>query len=267
MMDLTNLTRLAKSVSEWTSNELEAYKIIVQEQNTEQFFGGTLPECTGPPGFVQFEYLPARRVDATSKALFKGLDLVRGMDKGEVSPVADFAAELLRAMGYETEHTSVHTRKTFRLFMCGKDVDAMADVCLVDDTTGVLLVVEEDKWYLRLTEGPEVQVIAEAIAAFQENNIERVSKSLEPLKEVVIFGITMSCSSPKFYKIKVTEELDYALRHGLYPPTTTFVYRHTPRLPQLLGNGMRTLENRKVMLQCFEAFKRFVFQTHGYVCH
>ncbi len=41
-------------------------------------------------------------MDATSKALFKGLDLVRGMDKGEVSPVADFAAELLRAMGYET---------------------------------------------------------------------------------------------------------------------------------------------------------------------
>ncbi len=58
MMDLTNLTRLAKSVSEWTSNELEAYKIIVQEQNTEQFFGGTLPECTGPPGFVQFRVPP-----------------------------------------------------------------------------------------------------------------------------------------------------------------------------------------------------------------
>ncbi len=144
----------------------------------------------------------------------------------------------------------------------------MADVCLVDDTTGVLLVVEEDKWYLRLTEGPEVQVIAEAIAAFQENNIERARKSLEPLKEALIFGITMSHSSPKFYKIKVTEELDYALRHGLYPPTTTFVYRHTPRLPLCgLGYGMRTLENRKVMLQCFEAFKRFVFQTQGYVCH
>ncbi len=266
-MDPANLTRLAKSASEWTSNELEAYNIVVQEQTSEHFFGGTLPEYTGPPGFVQSEYLPANGADAESKALFKALDLAKMVNKGEASAVADFTAEVLRATGYEGDQTSVHIRKTFRLFMCGKDVDAMADVCLVDSTAGVRLVVEEDKSHLRLTEGPEVQVIAEAIAAFQENNIVRAGKSLVPLKEATIFGITMYHSSPKFYKIKVTEELDYALRHGLYPATTTTVYRHTPRVPRGTSEGMWPLDNRKVMMRCFEAFKPTVLQSQRYVCH
>lgn len=256
-----DLIRLAKSASDWTSNELEAYNIVVQELDAQQFFGDSLPEYTGPAGFIQFENLPTRGMDAASVALVKRLDLAMTLYEGEESAVDDFAAEVLRAMGYETDQTVVRTRKTIRLLMCGERVYAKTDVCVLDIHSGVLLVVQEDKSHLNLTAEPEPQLIAEGIATFQHNNLKREESFLEPLKEATIPGITMVGTFPTFYKIRVTEELNYAIRHGLYPPAMTTVYRHTPRVPRRRSDGMKPLDNRKIVLRCYEAFKRFVPQS------
>ncbi len=258
---MANLIRSAKSGSEWTGNELQAYHIVVEEQPSEQFFGGPLPEYTGPPGFLEYERLPADElaleVDATSRSLFTSLDIV--MEVEEESAVDDFAVELLRAMDYEGDriHTKVRARKGTRLFVCGMSLFAKNDVCVVEMPSGILLGVEEDKTNIRLLVNPlpaEAQLVAEAIAAFQANNLILQ----DPLEEATIPAILLVRSYPIFYKIRVTAALDQAVRQGQYPVERTTVFRHTPEVPQDRASGMLPLENRRILVQCYEAFKQFV---------
>ena len=259
---MANIIRLAKSGGDWTYNELEAYNISVQEQAQPAFFGGPLPEYTGPAGFFQQEDRD-QTLDASSLALIKRLDLATKLKEGEESAVDDFAAELLRAMGYERHDTVVRTRKSLRLSMCGALVFAKTDVCLLQVDADILLIVQEDKTHISPTD-PEAQLIAEAIAAFQENNTKRVNELfLEPLERQVIPGITMIGTFPRFYKITVTAELNRCVIFGQYPTTPTVVYRHTPRVPKRASDGMRPLDNRKLVLQCYEGFKKIVFPSDG----
>jgi hypothetical protein len=78
-------------------------------------------------------------------------------------------------------------------------------------------------------------------------------------------GITMVGTFPRFYKVTVTADLDLSIRQGQYPHTETVVHRHTPRVPRRRSEGMRPLMNRKHVLRCFEAFKRFVFPEEGWI--
>ena len=52
------------------------------------------------------------------------------LSEREESAVDDFAAELLRVMGYENDETLVRTQKNIWLRMCGEIVLAKTDVCL-----------------------------------------------------------------------------------------------------------------------------------------
>ncbi|KIL59211.1 hypothetical protein M378DRAFT_169616 [Amanita muscaria Koide BX008] len=111
--------------------------------------------------------------------------------EGEESAVIDFAAELLRVIGYERDDTVVRTRKIIWLNMCGQTVLAKTDVCLMNAASEILLLVQEDKTHINPSD-PEAQLIAETIGAFQENNAKRVNELfLEPLEMQVIPGITM----------------------------------------------------------------------------
>jgi len=171
-----------------------------------------------------------------------------------------FAAELLRVMGYEREDTVVRTRKNIRpLNLCSQIVIAKTDVCLMDAASEIFLLVQEDKTHINPSD-PEAQLIAEAIGAFQENNSIRVNELfLDPLEMQVIPGITMVGTFPRFYKITVTSDFDLCVRFGQYPTTHTVVYRHTPRVPSRRSDGMRPLDNRKLVLRCYEGFKKIVF--------
>ena len=263
---MANLVRLARSGGDWTSNELVAYRIAIQEQDQAQFFGGPLPEYAGPPGFIEHEDR-VQGLDGPSLALIKRLDLATKTFEGQESSVDDFAAELLRVMGYERDDTVVCTRKSIRLHMCGEIVFAKTDVCLMDISSDILLLVQEDKTHINPSD-PEAQLMAEAIAAFQENNATRVNERfLEPLTMQVILGITMVGTFPRFYKIQVTADLDRSVRFGQYPETQTVVYRHTPRVPRRRSDGMRPLDNRKLVLRCYEAFKKFVHQLSAWYAH
>jgi len=270
VVNMTSLIRLAKPASEWTSNDLKAFNIVVEEQTTEVFFGGPLPECTGPPAFVRFKDCPEgeliSEVDLESRSLLTSLEGVMKLVEGkpEEGFVTDFTVDLLRAMGYTAVDLSkllVRRRKSIPLLMCGEMVYTRPDVCVFHTAEGVLLVTLEDGSRFELdvdnttTRTPEAQLIAQAIAAFQENNRKR----LEPLEQAQICGILMDRSFPKFYKIEVTKVLNQAIRHGLYPDTTTTVYCHTPQVPREVIDGMVPLDNRKILLRCFEAFKRIVF--------
>ena len=258
---MANNFRFAKSGSSWTFNELDAFNISIVEQGQETFFGGPLPAYTGPAGFLQHENR-VRGLDSPSLSLIKRLDLAMKVMEGEESAVDDFAAELLRAMGYETEDTVICTRKNIRLNMCGEQVYAKTDVCVLDADSDILLLVQEDKTHIKLHD-PEPQLIAEAIAAFQVNNAKRVDVLfLEPLPTMVLPGITLVGTFPRFYKIGVTADLDQCLRRGQYPTVQTIVHRHTPRVPRR-SDGMKPLDNRELIVRCYEAFRKFVLPQRG----
>jgi hypothetical protein len=116
--------------------------------------------------------------------------------------------------------------------------------------------VQEDKRHLEEVD-PEPQLIASAIAAFQHNNTRRV----EPIRVKTIPGITVIGSTPTFYKITITQDLVEAVETAQYPANPTTVHKLVPPvedLARLSQNGMKSLNNRVVILKCFEAFKQFV---------
>ena len=71
----------------------------------------------------------------------------------------------------------------------------------------------------------------------------------------------MAGTSPTFYKVPVTTELEYAIRHGLYPDNPTQVLKHEPVVPRpdsRWSEGMRPLDARREIFRCYEAFKAVV---------
>ncbi|KIJ42665.1 hypothetical protein M422DRAFT_254106 [Sphaerobolus stellatus SS14] len=245
---LANFVRRAKSGSDWSSNELPAYNVTIVERDEQQFFSGPLPPYTGPAGFVQYEGR-VRGINKESLALIKRLNLVMKTGEGEESAVGDFATEVLRALGYETEQTVIRTRKALRL-----NVDSH-----------ILLLVQQDKSHISLTDS-EAQLVAQAIAAFQTNNVNRHANLFLSLLQSYVFpGITVIGTFPCFYKIKVTHDLNLAVRTGQYPAVETVVERYTPRVPSHLNDGMRPLDNRLKILQCYEAFKQIVYWQEAYL--
>jgi len=65
-----------------------------------------------------------------------------------------------------------------------------------------------------------------------------------------------------FYRIPVTSDLVRAVQLGEYPAQETVVYAHLPPVPRpahRCSEGMVPLDNRKIVLSCYGAFRRFLF--------
>ena len=84
------------------------------------------------------------------------------------------------------------------------------------------------------------------------------------MTHIRVFGmprITIRGTMPTFFKIPVTSDLARAVEFGEYPVAPTIVHAHLPALPRparRLSEGMKPLDNRRQILSCYEAFKRFV---------
>ncbi|KAG0694822.1 hypothetical protein DFH29DRAFT_300646 [Suillus ampliporus] len=108
----------------------------------------------------------------------------------------------------------------------------------------------------------EPQLIAEAIAAFAANNLtHQQTLGQRPLDSKVMVGIVMKGTAPTFYKVEVTAALVTTVAGGVYPEAQTTVYAHIPNIPRpnrRWREGMRPLDNRAVIMSCYEAFERFV---------
>jgi len=234
---MANLIRSPKSGSDWTVNDLIAYNITIVRQNAATFFGQAV--LTVPPHHP---------------------DLLNRLTADEMADDESYQ-QLLRVMGYAGRALGrdLRSRKDIPLFICGEWRHAKTDVCVMD-TNGYLLLVQEDKRHLEIVD-PEPQLVAEAIAAVQSNNRTRDLLGLDPLDVKVMAGITMTGTSPTFFKIPVTLELIGAIQRGEYPATPTIVVMHRPAVPRparRLSEGMRPLDNRRCILACFEAFRQFV---------
>ncbi|KAK0503779.1 hypothetical protein EDD18DRAFT_1411260 [Armillaria luteobubalina] len=174
-------------------------------------------------------------------------------------PQPPVATELLRnTLGYMRRPNVTSSRLAITCFICGEQRDAKPNICIVSDSNEILLLVQEDKQDMEA----EPQLIAEAIAAFQANNYERRRLFGQgPIAHKVMSGTILTGTSPVFYKIHVTTELADNVSLGQYPPTRTVVCAHLPPVPRpacRLDEGMRPLDNRAIILSCYEAFKKFV---------
>jgi hypothetical protein len=192
---MANLIRSAKSGSDWTTAELKAYNITVVSQDAQTFFG--VHPLLEPQ--VDAEILNVPTADAmTNDANYHLLcytDLVMNRVPTQESSVDDFSVALLRSLGHETRGRNIYTHLDINLLVCGEIRHAKTDVCIEDDTE-ILLLVQEDKRREDFT-NPEPQLIAEAIATFQANNIVRAqSLNQVALNTKLIAGITMVGTSP-----------------------------------------------------------------------
>jgi len=260
---MAKLIRTCKSGSDWTDNELESYRISVQIQNEQTFFELQNYQFIED---IDISYVPQGILtqecdnvsDEQSYYFLRYLDLAMKIKDSEESAVDDFAVDLLKIMKYQSINHIIRTRKDIKLYMCGEYTHAKTDVCIINDVE-ILLLLQEDKSHISQID-PEPQIIAEAIAAFQHNNtIRKKDLQIEPLQSITFPCITMIGTYPTFYKITITEELDTAIRHGSYPLNETIVQRFDPLIgTRRYSNGMRPLDNRKRILKCFEAFRKFM---------
>ncbi|KAI6131821.1 hypothetical protein EV401DRAFT_2193535 [Pisolithus croceorrhizus] len=259
---MAQMLRTAKSGNDRTINELNAYNIKVIYEDTATFFGTPhLPAPTINPNVMTTLECDDAPDDDTYR-IIRMLDLARSTRPAQESVVDDFTVILLRALGYEPRGRILRARRDLPLVICGENRQARADVALIDEDE-IILLVQENKQHFSETEGdPQPQLIAEAIATFALNNRRRVlSLGLPTLSSKILASITMMGTCPIFYKIEVTGELVKAVAGGIYPTTQTIVHAHIPAVPRHRLHwieGMKPLDSRRVILSCFEAFKRFV---------
>ncbi|KAH9051164.1 hypothetical protein EDB83DRAFT_1326134 [Lactarius deliciosus] len=261
---MATLVRSTKPGSEWTRNELRAYNITVAPQDVATFFGNpTLPQPFVHQVILDNKkYPPDEIADKADRNFFFYLETAMSIPPGGESAFGDFVAHLLGLLGYDDVGDRFICRKRdITLLMCGKYTTAMTDVYIVSRrNTEILLVVQEDKNFLEGVD-PEPQLIAQAIAAFQRNNQLLENDGKEPIRAKTIPGIVIFGTTPTFYKITVTQDLVDAVVGARYPANPTIVHKLIPPVEDLYGldqDGMQPLNNRAVILGCFEAFKQLV---------
>jgi hypothetical protein len=258
---MANLVRSAKSGSDWTSHELRSYNIRVVEQSFREFFlVAELPPASEAvrPFLETLDRAAAKEAnDRDTYKLIHHLDLAHEPKMGQEAAADSFAEKLLDKLGYASGFRIILTRQSFPFTICGINSSAQTDVCICDEKD-ILLLVQEDKC-LENPADPEPQLIAEAIAAYQCNNLTRERDLYLPrLDEMVFPAITLVGTFPTFYKIKITAGLNDAVVSGTFPGIETVVFRHIPRLPRRKSEGMKPLDNRSVIVRYFEAFRQFV---------
>ncbi|KAL6306112.1 hypothetical protein BKA93DRAFT_816502 [Sparassis latifolia] len=233
---MADITRSAKSGSDWTQNELQAYHIQVVEQDATVFLGVPALPLPSVPQEVLTTASADDMADDRNFILVRYMDLAMNPKPAQESAVIDFARHLLEMLGYAPRPRVIRTRYDIPLFICGG----------------------KNKRHLEQVDA-EPQLIAGAIAAFRTMNMIR--KPPPPLQSKVMAGIILTGTFPTFYKIPVTVELVDAVGLGIYPAEETVIFTHTPRVPRLnrrYSEGMKPLDNRALILSCYEAFKAFV---------
>ncbi|KAF8175101.1 hypothetical protein BJ912DRAFT_885110 [Pholiota molesta] len=264
---MANTFPVARPGDEWGKNELLAFNIQVVEVDMSTFFGSaSLPELTSVSRVIlDNREEPTDSVYQLSKAdidFFAYLESATVFRGDEQPFVTDFLVYMLRMMGYDEGHRVVRTKNDMPLEMCGKRVSGTADVSVMKWRNGLeyLFLAKE---YKPIVPDPEPQLIAGAISAFMEME-EKAQFWGEAVFESKTFpGMVMVGTAPTFYKIPVTMELLLAVASGQRPPTPTVVEKFIPPIPQpgtprLVVEGMSPLVNRRIIMQCFQAFKQFV---------
>ncbi|KAJ7704344.1 hypothetical protein B0H17DRAFT_1224328 [Mycena rosella] len=220
----------------------DAYNIHLSFEDATTFFG----VAQLPAPVIDNEILTVENADDTlSDAnfdLLSLLDFAMDASNPQESAVDDFAVSVFHALGYIRRPRVARTRQELRFLICGEFEYAKPNVSIIDRSLDdIVLLVQEDKRFGGATDG--------------------TASGLPRLQSLVVPGILLVGTSPTFYKVPLTEEFVRCVERGEYPNTPTIVAAHLPDLPRphrRWGEGMKPLDNRHIILKCYEAFKAFL---------
>ncbi|EJU01725.1 hypothetical protein DACRYDRAFT_22148 [Dacryopinax primogenitus] len=131
---------------------------------------------------------------------------------------------VFETLGYDTypKGAAVMRQWTIKLNISGTMKTVTPDIVLIRAQDRIICLVCEDKREDQ-PKDPQAQVIAEAIAAFQCNNEQRLESGLKKLKQWTVPCITIKGTEPALYMVPVTKELNVAVMQGQYPNHVTRV--------------------------------------------
>ncbi|KAF8183451.1 hypothetical protein BJ912DRAFT_1120472 [Pholiota molesta] len=231
---MADLIRSAKQASEWTQNEIPAASDVILNNVSP----------------------PAGELSKWDRQFFSYL---REAESSEKSALDDFAVFILSLLRYDWDDRFIRTKKETTSYMGGKLIVAQANVSLLTEDYDILLI--QNNKHRTSTEDPEPKLIADCIAAFAHNHSGKYKAGLPTPKAQTIVGISMIGTAPIFYRLLVAASLLDDLVSSTYPAEKTVVLRYIPSVPnqvQYQYEGMRPLDNRRVVFQCFEALKGVV---------
>ena len=251
-------SRPAKMGRKWTQDDFLAYNIKVVYQDLQTFFG--IKDLPSPD--VESEALTAqdfRTATArwTSSMLFHIDRVAKPDETGRKSSTIDFVKAVFNVLNYPDALQRRFLLAWLKLdYLASQGRRPQVDVCISDDTGAILLLAKVDM-HLRGFD-PEPRLISDAIAAFHNNNNLRAKFfGTDPITSKVMPGIVVDETMPTFYKIPITPELVAAVESGKRPEEETIVHAYCPEVPRP-EEGIRPLDNRFIILSCFEAFRRFM---------
>ncbi|KAF8871639.1 hypothetical protein CPB85DRAFT_1351758 [Mucidula mucida] len=251
---------VTKSGSNWTLADLESFNIRLRKQSALKFFGvQKLPQPEVHPELLNVRDAEDMTEDRHAQ-LITLLDIVMG-PKTDKSVIVDFAIALFRVMDYIYRERVECSRNDFYLVMCGEYRHAGTACSIIDRFQNDILLLHVQNNEDQEPANAQAQLVVMAVAAFTNNNTNRVAAGRAPLSGKVMPGIVMVGSTPIFFKIPITESLSSHILHGTYPPdvtSVTFCKPPVPRPDRWKSEGMKPLDSRRQILSCYEAFKKVV---------
>jgi hypothetical protein len=260
----------SKPISSWTQGDLECggyVQLPITYEDEISFFGTTpTPSLALSSDFLACSDAgDALDGDKEVYELLQYLDATTMRTPGEESPVNDFVVALLRALNFAPKGAMIRTQKDF-LFRTPNNVQHVkADVCILEGTDP-LLIIQEDKLHLDPFYNVFVHLIATAVASFSADASYRKQYDILERRTDTIHGIIMNGSWPTFYKIPYLRTLAESITER--PPWAHSIqikaYRPTvPRSLQREREGMKPLDNRKIIISSFLRFKYLMFENAG----
>ncbi|KAF8586839.1 hypothetical protein K439DRAFT_1659425 [Ramaria rubella] len=230
----------------WTLDDLASFNIQIEYVKAKTFFGKDVDE------------LPSAQVDDAFIIITGQSHTSMTQRPAHIKRDSEdiFVTRLLQ-MSYETLLHAVTIDRDVSPVVCGKMKYLKAQTCVQ---------------YIRGQGCPARRWGDRGLSREQLEKEKRISgtfgtKGESPLSlnsMEVIPGIVTTRTSPSvFYLIPVTSKLSTSIINGQWPKETTKVLAHVPETPTPTQNereAMDPLDNKAVILRCYEAFKEFVFE-------
>ncbi|PSR74748.1 hypothetical protein PHLCEN_2v9627 [Hermanssonia centrifuga] len=147
---MADLIRSAKSENDWSKVEPTAYNIQIVERSLLQAFFNTEQMPLLPVELGDFRTTDNRddAADDDTYRLLRHLDIAHSPKAGQEAATNVFAQKLLETVrGYSAGRRILMILHVLSLFICGSahSTVTQTDVCIIQDTSDIILLVQEDK--------------------------------------------------------------------------------------------------------------------------
>jgi len=269
----------AKHGHDWTYGDLNFYNICIDYVEDANFFfhdgSHTLQAAPLPPTFdtdflIALNPEDAKIYGGEAYSLIQYLDEAMVNTPGDESATSDFVVALLRALDFSPKGAMIRTGKDFPFRVGGEKRYAKADVCIVEGTNP-LFIVQQDKSHVHPLGGDtDARLIAAAIAAHDKDSLYHAEYNLPARSNPWTVGMVMNGSWATFFRIPlrhicglVRSNPDTVVSAN-YGWTHVLAYRPiVPRPQQRVKEGMKPLDNRKLLVTDFLRLKQLMLHTSG----